>query len=1015
MGKLSQLEFWRNNILLSEIGVLLHDLGKLSIKFNEKQAAASTVPFAHESICGQNPKHPDFLPADVRKILDTPCIHFSDPDLSSRLTSNCPVSLGHFINSKDLEAVSRRNLYQLRANCDHADSGGDKGLPSDYSKQSAPDFFDSTSFGIERNKLDPQRIEQALDNVCDVLRDFGGSLKDQFLDPHRQIVQTPIGVEAWFKQRHQLLSMVEDAFSLAIAETRRSGNDVSLWHHSYAVASLFKSLVAGKLINPEAQMNQWSILAVKFDVFSLLERAHKIGDIIGTVHFIQHQLCPAIKQIFEVEYPIGNEIYHDESGIYFTFPALNQNDQKNLLTEIKQAFEKDSTICDFDLQLSLSISQPSRFLVKIGPQVIGKGDLSAPVRIDGPMPKWTDIRRRSALCPVCQVREEVRRANLEQNICGTCLDRRDKRKRNWLEDLNPNSPTPTIWLSEVADGNRRIALISGQFGLSKWIDGTMIDSSFSNPLIDEQTPLGNQLQPRKYRENDEDLIMTYDGLINAIENYDRDNPPAFTEAMRSSDIKPKDLFTRRFFEDRNYRLKNQPEDPYKLAHLFTCKHPVASRLRRIWKATQDFWEITAQEILSGLGPKKRLILRPHMPPQGPRDGKVYEVKINGRRCSVIYLDQKFVVLESNIKINPEQIQALEWIDDSNQQNCIPCTVQERADQRHHYIPAITIHTSTLSFMAIVPAEDALPLIKQIRDEYEDQFGKVANRLPLYIGMTIFADIFPLYVVIDAARRMMDGFKRREESEKIADARWKVIGHPETIDSGKAVKLTLAKEDDENISIRHLKRIVSVELGDRQKTDVFYPYFILLDKTEDQLKQDQRRYFLWPDGQENFVPLIHVLDLEKDDVISHLESRFDFTYLDSIREITQLHYNSDGRRVQNTKFRGARDWGLHRIEEIEKLFNLLDENLTVTQIHALRETLVGTINRWWHLKNLEALKEDDVYPRFVKAVLQRAGDGKLWEQVSDKNEREWLVNCCVSGFLFDVLELYLAALKVEPSE
>ena len=150
--------------------------------------------------------------------------------------------------------------------------------------------------------------------------------------------------------------------------------------------------------------------------------------------------------------------------------------------------------------------------------------------------------------------------------------------------------------------------------------------------------------------------------------------------------------------------------------------------------------------------------------------------------------------------------------------------------------------------------------------------------------------------------------------------------------------------------------------------------------------------------------------------SHLESRFDFTYLDSIREITQLHYDSCGQRVQNTKIRGQRDWKLHQINEIQKLYCLLKDNLSMTQRRQIRETLISTINRWWQMTNLEALKSDDVYRDFVKATLQRAGDGRLWEQVcDDENESAWLIECCTSGFLFDVLELYLTALRAESSE
>jgi hypothetical protein len=71
-----------------------------------------------------------------------------------------------------------------------------------------------------------------------------------------------------------------------------------------------------------------------------------------------------------------------------------------------------------------------------------------------------------------------------------------------------------------------------------------------------------------------------------------------------------------------------------------------------------------------------------------------------------------------------------------------------------YTPYLRLLASPDQFLALVPAAAALEIAKNIRQEYQKQFGKVQNRLPLFLGLVFFQRKISLTAVMDTARRML---------------------------------------------------------------------------------------------------------------------------------------------------------------------------------------------------------------------------------------------------------------------
>lgn len=115
-----------------------------------------------------------------------------------------------------------------------------------------------------------------------------------------------------------LRPMTKWAYSKILLSSWRSGGEISLWEHSYRLASLHKSVVAQALTTgdwPAPASVAWRVLQVGLG-------RPATGALEG------------VKALIEVEYPLGNEIHRDESSIQFTFPGLRDEKADELVREL---------------------------------------------------------------------------------------------------------------------------------------------------------------------------------------------------------------------------------------------------------------------------------------------------------------------------------------------------------------------------------------------------------------------------------------------------------------------------------------------------------------------------------------------------------------------------------------------------------------------------------------------------------------------------------------------------------
>jgi hypothetical protein len=206
------------------------------------------------------------------------------------------------------------------------------------------------------------------------------------------------------------------------------------------------------------------------------------------------------------------------------------------------------------------------------------------------------------------------------------------------------------------------------------------------------------------------------------------------------------------------------------------KNPSPARLRRVWETCQRFWtETVEREILArhhSHGAQNpglrcaRLLLTPDKT-NGWREDVPYDGVVNDGEISLLWRKdvQQFITI-SNLElagdIQPGQTIVVSEPDRPQQ---ISFVVQSKAQATGKYTPYLRLLASPDQFLALVPAAAALEIARRIHKEYQKQFGKVQNRLPLFLGLVFFQRKVSLTAVMDTARRML--------AAPLKDELWKV--------------------------------------------------------------------------------------------------------------------------------------------------------------------------------------------------------------------------------------------------
>lgn len=944
-GSLENLKKHRKDLLLAEVAAWLHDYRKCS----DENIAVQAIP---------KDNHAQGLP---RNYIDSLL-----PDTQLKLMFLQPqnsVSISDLIKEGNKTTKFRNESlpWPIRVLCRcHGAAHIEKEEPSDdkdSGKQPADDTRPSTPFGYEGLPL------KNLTTMINAL-------------PYDRLTERTV-----FERK------VRSTFRQALGDTRRPINEVTLWDWAHIVAALFKAALAGILLTqntPDPGNLKWRLLALRFDGCRVVDRVPSIQALLARREWVKKGL-DNVKRLLEEDYPLGTEVYRDSNGSLFVVPDVpdlleyTTSENRTLKSLIQ---EKMDSVFEGELVITPELDTEAWWAQHPdwNKNYSGIGDAPPPIaklleKTKSANPDWKRVRgwwdtSQAEPCRISGVRPQGPGAKAkERKLSDFWFERTGKRSEEWA-----GKPETTIWISEVADINGRVALIAAKLELENW------------------------LKP--------------DGLVNTL------------------------LVT----------LPNQDKSiPAR------SKTPSFARMRRFWETAASFWENEVHKKLGSLigtiGP--RIIIK------GDLDNLLahylaYEIHLKpGIKLEVVWVEQKLIVItnlgyiakllgaEEEDYFTPDK--AAQWLREylrkkekllvyepdasSKKDKPVACLKNIKVEiQEHNYLPAISVLSEPHQCMVLVPADKALSVARHIKTEYEVQFSKVKNRLPLHLNLVFFGRKEPLYVAIDAARRMLTRTSPLDTAwmvEAIGQAEAsEICRHSKGRLGNRVIKLKLRRKTDRSglppLNDR-LETMISYSTGSPDVEDCWYPYLFVASPVSDGQGKDYRLCFKAPlPGRGEMIPLVHVKELKEGDKVYYAPSTFDFEFLDvSARRFELVYDEVTGMRWPSPRAGYAtRPFLLEDVDIIEDLWAfVIDESpirQSKSQLRQITE-LIETKRADWRV----FCPNDTLLSKLADQVLRRSF-GKLWSKIQETH-RERLISWVASGRWRDLIELYLSIIKLPGNE
>lgn len=745
-----------------------------------------------------------------------------------------------------------------------------------------------------------------------------------------------------------------------LGDTQRPINEITLWDYASSIAALFKTGIAKCFLEErlnDANQVHWRLLGVRFDGLEFLSQVSRLADLLGRQQHYQkalNQVCIALTQ----DTPIASQIYQDENGLFFVVPDSDLLKLDDLCQLVHDTLDKTG-FTDIRPSIAWSTERRRGKQLNLGVEIEQQDKLKRPSVDPHKVEKWWKDSH-TQICEVCGLYPAI---NKDVGYCATCRNNRQSRVTTWLDN-----PSATIWLDEVADSNGRLALVAGQFSLSKFLDGTLVETLALGMSESTGLPVPKFASfPRVQRIWQTTQVFWKQTQVGINQTL--------TDARRRLII----------------QLAKQPGfTEHQVYELDLLGH---TRMSVLWDGSRliSTDNLTYTAVQLNINVKER---------QNPADAAL--------------------AVGAWLEENKQRIFfQLISVDEKNKRFDIRIADIDYQDTA--YAPTIPILTEPRTFMALVPADRALDVIGAIRTKYEREMGKVRNRLPLHLGAVYFHRRTPLRAALDAGRRML------RQKPLGSDQPWTVQDKPQPVGKDdlppgladgtqqfdSAIPVKLAQHG------RTLTWHVPTVMGDGVTEDNWYPYVFFHSDKEGQrdpshCSEPRASGFKArrpkSDGSCEECWLIHASQLKAGDQVYFTPATFDFEWLDSSGRRFEIAYDPQtGRRLTHAGLLQGRPYLLDELAALQQAWALIagTGGLTSSQIHALRD-LVEAKRESWQPTPADC-EPDGMFWRFCRDAVVNAN----WGSTPTCEQGKQLAGWAVSGLLADVVQLYMGILKEKP--
>ena len=634
-NQIETLQMHSRKILLSEIGALIHDIGKLNKLFVERHSLETDNGYDHGDVLKYESEcDPNFF---VSKSLGKKAQTLKDILESIKVSYNNEQSNLHLFLKYHHEDKDKHidGFIQLLKVSDQFDSDEDRG--NAFDQQSICSTYQSNAFGFEK-EIDLSLYENERSKVYDLIIN---------------LLLNGCDVDNIQNQREKFLENLKESLKKALGMTARAANDVTLWEHSYMTASIMKTLFAESILSEEGtfpivkskkeikETQHFKILSIGWDYFDFLSQSQKIPDLLGRKETL-NEIKKSIKTKIEVEYVLGNCIYEDASSVHFLIPASFKKEDL-IKKEVYGIFNKRLEGISVPYIL---FSRKGGSLVDLMPNSIQQ--LKTEIRIKQVPscfePKWADkwkndLYKKKLICSTCG--KGFYCEDYSEKICDICKTLRKKGRKETFPQ--------TRFIDEIAwNGNdyENVALFILNFNLENWLNGDYINSTFiKNPEKDYHDLkwkdgkkisgvsglIGKELEGNfeKNEENIEAILKIVSGKLDKLSVKKGNSTDNILKSINS--LIEKETSLNIFVTDNKFI-----QDCFEFSYLDEnklFKNPSPSRLMRVWNNTEEFFKDLENEICQNVPSIRRYVLEGVK--HNDSSGKAWKVELSVKEDKTI--------------------------------------------------------------------------------------------------------------------------------------------------------------------------------------------------------------------------------------------------------------------------------------------------------------------------------------------------------------------------------------------
>jgi len=892
--------------------------------------------------------------------------------------------------------------------CENINSGIDKGNPVEQLK---PPLWLSNAFGSFKHKIKEEDFDDAR---IEFFRDLDCFLKrnDYYTNPN------------WQEIREFIFNRVKPWYSKLLSDSRYPVNDVSLWDQAYMTASMFKAVLSNLVLGSsklETYQNnpssiKWRILGIQYDKLGLAEKGFKPAHI-DWYRNISKEIDNKIKELLEYEYPIGNEVYRDETGIYFIVGedlGDGEGDLAILRSNLNEIKEK---ILEIFKEKSLDEFYPAIFLTKASRGLMNLTYLLEKARENFLKSDWSkkDLALNLGegypigICQICGQRlffeNDERHEN--KNVCKTCYDNKTKgRVDKWLNDRAGE----TIWTSELKDKNDRLALVVMKFELMDWLNGDLLNTSslqiginLGNDVKELVNTLDEIFKKGQDKKVGDTILKKYiDKALHGlkiehnkiIESFllERSIGDRWEEFIykalgdwnehNKKPIKNKIDFDNRKIEWSNLTNKDIEFLSILILQFLLRKNPSPARIRRIWESTQEFFEEIEEKLLcvANIPDERKIRLYWNLRSQVRYEGEDWagnlEFWIRDGKAFLITYDEEIIRHYKNFRCVPEKDKKL-YLEKSK----ITLSLQDAHFEIYKPYMSI-INPTPISWQFIIPAEYVPELIKNTQNLYDEYFKYVYGKLPLHVGVIIQDYKKPLYVGINALRKIRRDVKDRKKIWEETEAKFFKEIFNDKIKKGKI-------EEQCNSPIEYY----SLYFGDLTSGD--YQFYVSPDNSPCLMKNVDR--------------------LNNDEKINYIPNSFDFEFLDTNTRRNDIYYDESKNYKRKADLKTNKPYNIEKhFVKSEKFKKAFHEGTSTSKLHNI-------INIFYEKAILKEDLDDGTKKFLASAIINTLEPTKsekikelvkIWlgiENITYQEVEGYLSNDKIKMFL-DMYEFWHKALK-----